>query len=180
MNKKVLGITVVLMAIAMLVAPVMADPTQGQKTAVTVNIAGGPPTDIDPPVTTGPVTHKYQEQFMHTVTITFEDGSTLDGTATVERKVVYVPQHGAMRWIFTDYYEFDFGEGGFVGNGKTILDGVVFTATGISWQASLAYGLFHGTGEFEGQTLNIGHTWGEPGSEQSAWTGYWLKCSVYP
>ena len=40
MNKKVLGIAVVLMAVAMLATPVMAEPTKGQKVPVRFRAVG--------------------------------------------------------------------------------------------------------------------------------------------
>jgi len=126
----------------------------------------GPGTEIDPNVVTGPITHLHRLQHF-TTTIAFEDGSTLDGTIEVVRKMVQVPQKEANRVILTDYYVFDFGDGGFVGDGLVMLDNVN--------HLSKAYGLYHGTGDFEGQTLNIGHTWESYISAVNPWYGYWLK-----
>lgn len=169
-----------ILTVAMLAVPVMSMPTNGpNKVAVTVTMArndgGGPGTIIDPNVITGPITHGHWLQGFD-VTITFEDDSTLEGTLEIERKPVIVPQKEANRMIFTDYYIFTFPgiepDTGFVGNGLVMLDNVK--------QLSKAYGMFQGTGDFEGQTLNIGHTWASYLSAVNPWYGYWLKCQVYP
>jgi hypothetical protein len=107
----------------------------------------------------------------------FGDGVSPDddivGTLVIERKFVRVPQKDGFRIIFQDRYEFDFGDGGFEGNGNLIIE--------VGWGQTLAYGMYQGTGAFEGQTLNIGHTWAEYGGGQpTPWYGYWLKCTVYP
>ena len=175
-------ISIMLLALLIVSAiPVMAKPTKGQKTAVTLGMKRvGDFVDIEDPVYTGPITHQYI-RVNYDATITFDDGSDdLVGTLVTERKVVVVPQKEGEKRIFTDHYVFTFpGEDedtGFVGNGKVILDGVyVPEGGGLSWEKSMGYGLFHGTGDFEGQTLNVGHTWGAPGTTPSAWTGYWLK-----
>jgi hypothetical protein len=173
------------LAVAMLAAPVMAKTdlkdTKGNKVGVTVTMTrdnrpvneggdgGGNGIVLEPPVFTGVVIHAHVEQH-YWITITFGDGSTLDGYAVVERKIVNL-KTGA-RVILTDNYVFDFGDGGFEGNGEVMLDMVN--------GQSLAYGLFHGTGDFEGQTLNIGHGWEPFSTVVNPWLGYWLKCTVYP
>ena len=175
MNKKILLLLVSVLAVAMLAVPVMAKPTNGpNKVAVTVtmtrNDGGGAGILIDPDVFTGPITHRHLLQGF-AVIITFEDATTLVGTLKVERKTVWVPQKETLKRIFTDYYVFTFPgdaeDTGFVGNSKVIVDGVK--------GQSLAYGLYHGTGDFEGQTLNIGHPWAAFSGTPAPWTGYWLK-----
>ena len=180
MNKKLIAIFVSLSFVALLAIPVMANPTNGpNKVAVTVDMTrnsasdgGGSGILLEDNVNTGDVTHGLWEQHF-TTTITFEDGSTLEGTIVVERKVAIVRRGPklANKLIFTDYYVFTFPgvdpDTGFVGNGKVILD--------IEKGLSLAYGLYHGTGDFEGQTLNIGHTWASYASAVNPWYGYWLK-----
>jgi hypothetical protein len=181
LNRKVLEIAVVLMAVAMLAVPVMANPTQGQKVAVTMTqIATGPPTTLDEDVT-GPITHSHSEGY-YNVEIDITDGPTLIGTAVVDRKLVRVPQKGSIlgRWIFTDYYEITIDtkggapvDGGFEGNGKVILDGVNPATMGISWEKGRANVLLHGTEDFEGQTLNFNVPWNA--EQDIVWDGYLLK-----
>jgi hypothetical protein len=175
MNKKILGIFISLLVVALLATPVLAQPTNGpNKVAVSVDMTRtdgpGPGTLLDPNVNTGPITHGHWLQHF-TTTVTFEDGSTLEGTIDIERKVVIVRRTPGNKLIFTDYNVFTFPgydpDTGFVGNSKVILD--------IGKGLSLAYGLFHGTGDFEGQTLNIGHTWADYAAAVNPWYGYWLN-----
>ena len=188
MNKKILGISFVLVIAALLIAPVFADPTQGpNKKAVTMTQV---PTGIVPggPYMTGPITHN-QFGGLYDVTIEIKDGatveSTLVGEAVVDRKLVAVPQKGSIlgRWIFADYYVItietvDGGAvvGGFEGNGNLIMDGVNPAGPGvITWEKARAKGLFHGTGDFEGQTLNFNTPWTPYGTGDIVWDGYLLK-----
>jgi hypothetical protein len=178
MKKKILMLLVSVLALAILTTPVLADPTNGpNKVAVTVTMTRNDSILIDPEpnteVLTGPVAHRHQTQGFD-ITIEITDGPTLTGTAVVDRKIVAVPQtNKGNKVILTDYYVFDFGDEGFEGNGKVILDSMppALPPPG----SSLAYGLFQGTGDFEGQTLNIGHTWAEFGGTPAPWFGYWLK-----
>ncbi len=189
MRKKIMLFSIMLLALLIVSAiPVYAVPTKGNKVAVTLNMTRDPSLDEEISVViTGPITHRHVIQYYY-ATITFDDGTILAGddpeitNLVVEREVVFVPQKEGEKRIFTDYYEFTFGDGGFEGQGTVILDGFVLNdpPPGATWISSKAYGLFQGTGAFEGQTLNVGHTWGAPGSSVADWTGYWLKCQVYP
>jgi hypothetical protein len=189
MKKKILMLFVSILAVAMLAVPVMAEPTKGQKVEITMTqVATSPPTPIDDDVFTGPVTHSHVNGY-YDVTIEIKDGatvvSTLVGDAVLNRKLVRVPQKGSIlgRWIFTDYYEITIDtvdgesvDGGFEGNGKTILDGVNPAGMGISWELGRANALFHGTEDFEGQTLNFKSAWTTyVGPGPIVWDGYLLK-----
>jgi hypothetical protein len=187
MKKKIMMMFVTVLAVAMLSVPVMAKPTNGpNKVAVTVDMTRNdippgwpgpgpyPGEEIDPNRFTGPIIHLYRIQ-RYDVIVTFADDSTLEGTLEVERKILNVK--GGAKVILTDYYVFTFDDGalarGFKGNGQVLLDNMK--------GRSLGWGLFHGTGEFEGQTLNIGHPWvAYGGGGPTAWVGYWLKCEIYP
>ena len=180
MNKKILGIAVVLMAVAMLVPPVMAKPTQGRKTAVALRF-------IFPHIQvneldewySGPVYHRLWESIDWNVELTINpDGpnpTILPGTCYALRKAVQVFPNGkdTGKVILEDYYEFDFPDqnGGFEGNGLVMLDGFDPTKTPPYTDVHLVGFLFHGTGEFEGQTLNVGRQRGTP----LGITGYWLN-----
>jgi hypothetical protein len=184
MKKIVLVLLVSVLAVAMLTVPVMAKPTrEPNKMAVTMTQSPADPAFVmnGLPVVTGNAVHISQTNY-YDVTIEVRDDAgtvveTLTGTNVVYRNYVAVMQKdGLQKWIFTDYYEFDFGHGGFVGNGKVIMDGVDFTppSTLNGYEQTMGYGLFHGTGDFEGQTLNAGHSWESAGGI-ALWTGYWLK-----
>ena len=115
---------VTVLAVAMLVTPVMAVPTQGQKVAVTFRF-------IFPPISqtiyeqwqSNGVTHTHFEVNFN-VELTVVDGPILLGTASIQRKNVVVFPKGLEtgKVNLVDYYVFDFGDGGFEGNGKVMLD----------------------------------------------------------
>jgi hypothetical protein len=178
MNKKILGIAVVLMAVAMLAPPVLAEPTKGRKTAVSLRF-------IFPHVQvntidewySGPVYHRLWESIDWNVELTINpDGpnpTTLPGTCYALRKVVQVMPNGkdTGKSIVKDYYEFTFGDGGFEGHALVMLDGFN-PANTPPWSDVHLVGLvFQGTGAFEGQTLNVRRVRGTP----PGITGYWLN-----
>ena len=175
-KKKVLVIAVALMAVAMLAIPVMAEPTKGQKVAITLTFAlppvGGP---VEPPKPSGNVLHMHVNQIFN-VELAIEDGPTFEGTAFIDRKMLFVPQKNGMNLHMIDDYEFSFPDqqGGFEGNAKVLLDGVV-TEPSLSWEMGKSHGLFTGNGAFEGQTLNAGSPWGPPQPPTITWHGYLLK-----
>ena len=185
MNKKIVILLVTVLAITMLAVPAMAKPTNGpNKVAVTVTLFTpfqllGPPE----PRPTGNVVHVYFPGQRYEVSIKIEpDGPTLDGTVDIERKFVIVlqPHNGyGTKMIATDYLVFTFPgddpDTGFVGNGKVIIDGATL-GSAAPWEKARASGMFQGTGDFEGQTLNVGRHWTEPTEYGTIkWTGYWLK-----
>jgi hypothetical protein len=99
--------------------------------------------------------------------------------------VIVVPQpnkwgENKEKWIFTDYYEITIDtvdgepvDGSFEGNGKVMIDGA--TAVVLApWIQSRSNALFHGTGTFDGQTLNFVTHWREPAGG-IVWDGYLLK-----
>jgi hypothetical protein len=125
MNKKILMLLVTVLTLAMLATPVMAEPTQGQKTAVTLvfNFPQISTTIFDEWYTNG-VMHRLWEVTFD-VDLTIIGGPNLDGTAVVERKSVNIIPKGkdTGKVNLVDYYVFDFGDGDFEGNGKVMLDG---------------------------------------------------------
>ena len=164
MNKKVLGIAVALMAVAMLATPVFAAPTKGQKEEVSLTWAltgtSGPP-----PYPTGNVMHR-----SFTITwdfnLTIDDGDPMPGNATTYRKLLRVQPTDKDFRLFVDYYvlELDGYDGTFEGNALIQQD---YPAG----EARVCHALLQGTGDFEGQTINAQQDW----SATAEWTGYILK-----
>jgi hypothetical protein len=158
----------------MLAVPVMAKPTNGPNKVAVEVIMERNDVYVDPPVAnthtwTGPIRHTHSIQgYDITITITGEL-APLTGIAIIERNFVRLPQKDGYKIIFQDRYVFTFSSegGGFEGNGNLIIE--------VGWAQSKAYGLFHGTGAYEGQTLNIGHTWASFVGTPAPWYGYWLK-----
>jgi hypothetical protein len=170
MNKKILGVFVGLLAVAMLATPVIAKPTQGQKVAVTLTFTG----QVSEPIEvrdTGVVEHRHGH-VNWTLILAIQDGPTYMGEAIdTERYVLTVPQENGNKIVFREIYEmwFPSAGGGFVGMASIMMDGV-----GNPPVVGKAHALLHGTGAFEGQTLNVGHH-RALFSPPIQWDGYLLK-----
>ena len=185
MNKKILMLLVSVLAVAMLTVPVMAKPTKGQKSAVTITMVGAADNPIIlSAVPTGSAVHIHMQGHYY-VTIEIAGGSTLEGEAFLDRKLLVVPQPnraGDEKWHFTDYYvitihtidEVPVGSPrGFEGNGRVMIEGAT-TQVLAPWIQGRSNALFHGTGAFEGQTLNFNTNW-RPFGGGIVWDGYLLK-----
>jgi hypothetical protein len=172
MNKKILGIAVVLLAMAILATPVIADPTKGQKVPATLRFGDSSP---------APGTSKTAGNTMHgqmtviwQIEIDIDGVPTYTGTAVAERYSVNVAVEGKMtNIVFKEVYtiEIDDADGGFVGSVRILMrmfPGMPPTILG------KAHVLLVGYGDFEGQTLNVGHHW-SAFSGGIAWDGYLLK-----
>jgi sugar-specific transcriptional regulator TrmB len=118
-------------------------------------------------------TRKLVQKIIFDVELAIEDEPALIGEAICEREVtIVVPQKQVQNVILQDRYEFSFPEGrGFKGNAFMILKNDLNETF---FERSKAYASFRGTGEFEGQTINIGHSW-RPFNYPVVWTGYLLK-----
>ena len=170
MNKKIFGIFISLAFLAMLVIPAFASPTKGNKVAVTLTWTNpaGTPAGIDE---TGIVTHRHGIGTWD-VELEIDDGPTYIGAAVdTVREILIVPQTDGNNLLWREHLEVSFPEagGGFEGYFVVLMDGVGNPLE----LRSKAHGLLHGTGAFEGQTINAGHNWRPPGP--LVWTGYLLK-----
>jgi hypothetical protein len=118
-------------------------------------------------------TRELMQKIIFDVELAIENGPTFIGKAICERKMTILPKKQVQNLIFQDHYEISFPEGrGFEGNVFMILWNDI-TGT-FFYEKSKAYGSFRGTGEFEGQTINIGHSW-RSFNYPIVWTGYLLK-----
>jgi hypothetical protein len=149
--------------------PVMADPTNGQKAEITLTWT------IDHYTYTthnsGPIIHRHLDYYWK-IKLTFvASGITYMGTAFTERDVTIVPDDVGTKRNYQDQYTIDFPEqnGGFEGN--TV---IVVQNYGTPSATQMIHGLFKGTGELEGQTINAGVLPWEPMSS-FIWEGYLLK-----
>jgi sugar-specific transcriptional regulator TrmB len=118
-------------------------------------------------------TRELIQKIIFDVELAIENELTLIGKAICERKMSILPKKQVQSLIFQDHYEISFPEGrGFEGNVFMILWNDIREA--LCYEKSKAYGSFRGTGEFEGQTINIGHSW-RSFNYPIVWTGYLLK-----
>jgi hypothetical protein len=170
MNKKILMLLITVLAVAMLVTPVISKPTKGKKVAVTLYFSNqeSEPIEIRE---TGNVEHRHGH-VNWTLMLDFKNGTTLMGEAIdVQRYVLVVPQPNGNKIVFREQYEmwFPSAGGGFEGMANIQMDGI-----GNPPMIGRAHALLHGTGAFEGQTLNVGHPWAIF-SPPIHWDGYLLK-----
>ena len=171
-NKKVLIIFVALMAMAALATPlvgmVTAEPTEGQKVPVTIQWTPTGTTTLERNDTDG-LSHRLLRTTWNVKL--FIDGSAtpIDGTAVSIRHVLYAYAKLQMA-VYEEYYELTFPTegGGFEGNGHILLTDY---AGGTNYDVRI-HALFHGTGAYEGQTLNVGR---DKGPASFVWEGYLLK-----
>ncbi len=147
--------------------PVLAQPTEGQKVAVTLKFTpvSGPPGDRR--TTNGGVTQVRDAGLTFAVELTIDGAQPIIGESSAARdamgkrpEMVLYHEHQVM------YFPTE--EGGFEGNDLLKLTDLQ-SATEFTLQA---HGVYQGTGAFEGQTLNL---WRTKGPANPVWEGYLLK-----
>ena len=152
MNKKVLGIVVFLLAVAMLATPVMANPTKGQKVPVEMRILGfysEPGEGFSSRTTNGGIKIVKNSIVVYDPILLFivEDlpltGTVVSNTHSEENtnQQNIVIQYDTVMYFSTP-------EGGFKGKMFARLTGLLTPDWYIKWNIEL-----HGYGAFEGQTL---------------------------
>ena len=162
-----------LFMLVLAVVPVMAAPTEGQKVEIEMKW-----TPIMSSIVvlenrlSNDVTHRHVTLTWN-VELKIVGGDTYVGTAFNDRVAVYVPQEDGQNRIFRDYYELSFPSegGGFKGNAMVFTPGWV---AGV-YEGVKTHGVFHGTDNFEGQTINAGAMPWEPYNPSMVWPGYLLK-----
>lgn len=174
MKKKILAITTLLVITVVLTTPVFAVPTAGQKVAVTITWSKWTVVTQDPITTPGGIVQNRIEGTWD-VEIAIDGGPTYTGTSDTIRYLTVVPKEGGADLVLKEIYDIsiDSESGGFEGSGLIIIK--VWIPPAGPYEKAKAHGLLHGTGSFEGQTINAGHSWVPPGPIQ--WMGYLLKPS---
>lgn len=153
-----------------LFSPVLAQPTDGQKAEITLTWK-----TVSYTYTThnsGPIIHRHLD-YNWKVTLTFvASGTTYVGTAFTERDVTIVPDDIGTKRNYQDQTTISFPDqnGGFEGNSVIVIQNYGTTSA-----VQMIHGLFKGTGEFEGQTINAGVLPWEPMTSSFVWEGYLLK-----
>ena len=166
-------VTVIVFALAFLVVsfalPVMAEPTEGQKVAVTLKFTPVSGPSGDRWTTNGGVTQVRDAGLTYTLELTIDGAQpiTIMGQSVAERdamgkrpEMVLYHEHQVM--------SFPTEGGGFEGNDLLKLTDFE-SATEFTIQA---HGVYQGTGAFEGQTLNL---WRDKGPANPVWEGFLLK-----
>ena len=150
--------------------PVMAEPTNGQKVAVTLKLTPVPETSIpgDRWVTNGGVTQLRDSGLTYALELAIDGALPIKGISIVVRDPALGKRPEMV--LYHEYHVMSFSTagGGFEGNALLRLTDFV-SSTVYTVQA---HGVFQGTGEFEGQTLNL---WRYEGPTGGVWEGYLLK-----
>jgi hypothetical protein len=171
MNKKVLMMLIALLAVAMFGAPVMADPTNGQKVpAQMITIGAGPVVPGEYRMTSGGIlqVRGEQEVIYNILSIGSEthniySSNVLDGTLNFKTGLII--HHYDAVWYIPD----ENSDSGFSGNVEAKIYDYDFVSGTFSWMT--IHSVTQGFGDFEGQTLMLSYE----GPAGGAWTGYCLK-----
>jgi hypothetical protein len=173
-NKKVLGIAVLLLAVAMLATPVLAKPTKGQKVPVEWYILGF---SSEPGEGYSIKTFDCGIQIRRNLIVTFDpillviDGSSTPLVGTVVNNVdgISNPAEGTALDVYKMDMSFSTG-GGFKGYSLAIHKEMFTPDWTLKWDIVL-----QGYGEFEGQTLWMSREGPYPSPPGTPVTGYLLK-----
>jgi hypothetical protein len=171
MNKKILGIFVSLLVVAMLATPVMAEPTKGQKVAAELYPQALPYYEGIPEknwTTNGGITQERGGQTDY-YPIDLKIGSALytDGYSTNINDVVSNSKTSVVNIRSDTVWTFA-GIGGFAGN----IEMKLWFVEGMPMPYYSIHTLMHGFGDFEGQTLMLSYDGKLMGA---VWKGYCLK-----
>jgi len=173
MRKKLILIPVLVLMLLAAATPVIAKPSDGQKVPAILKFPTPPKvTTLDPGVLTwtkGNVSHLRDRIINYSFLLIIDDAPPIAGYAIAERDGNGIPYKIGMTG-YHEYYEFWFPTvgGGFEGRGLSHY----FDFVSMSSYDLEIHVVLHGTGSFEGQTLNMWRTGGVVGP---GWTGYLLK-----
>jgi hypothetical protein len=171
MNKKILGIAFALMFVAMMVAPVIAEPTRGQKVTAEMYVLGFsqvPGEDYSINANNGGIrTERNLIVTYDPILLIIDGGAPLMGTvvsnvdtiSNLDKKTAVGHMDAVMSFLTS--------EGGFRGNIQTTQE-EMFTP---DWTLRM-HCVLQGFGAYEGQTLYLNRTGPYPGPPS---TGYLLK-----
>ncbi len=173
MRKLILIPVLVLLMLFAAAVPAMAEPTNGQKIPAILKFPVPPKVTILDPgetwTTHGNVTHREGTIINYTFQFIIDGAPPIIGYAISLREGSSIQSKiGMSNW--QEYYEFWFPTegGGFEGRA---LNHITDFVSGTSYNLDL-HALLHGTGAFEGQTLNM---WREGPPLPGGWFGYLLK-----
>jgi hypothetical protein len=172
--KKVAGaiLAIVLLTLIFAALPSITAKPEEQKVPVSVSFEITSSTIVERWITGGNISHRLLDQEW-SVELTVGDSSTpIVGTAIVVRNTDYrYTKQGGVDQIVNDKYIFSFptDEGGFEGHSHTMLTN--WNSVDRTYDVAV-HVLLHGTGEFEGQTLNA---WQNGPGVIPLWEGYLLK-----
>ena len=163
-NRKVLGIAVVLMAAAMLATPVMAkSPNKLPAKAVITGVLGQDP-NVEVRFTDDGVGHLIYLQFWGTIDLSLDGGPAIPVEWVDTCEGHYNPRSNTGIYRFDEVWTID-GEDAFVGTDHLYGEGNLNDYTIVHTHMVL-----HGINDYEGQVLNL---WFKP--DEGGLVGTWLK-----
>lgn len=153
------------------VVPVVAEPSRGQKVPIVLKLKPVPGSAFPGEVrtTNGNVTQRRDAGLNYTAELSIDGASPIIGKVVAERGgMAIVSKTGMMLMHETIVLFFPTEGGGFEGNAPChYTDFVSLTSYSLDIHA-----VFHGTGAFEGQTINA---WRSGGANSAGFIGYLLK-----
>ena len=177
MKKIIVAVLVIALLTVMFAVPVMAAPPEDKKVPVTMQWTRTANTQVERrDVDHGQSLRVYHQTWACSLKIG-ESTTPILGEADVMRYTLYrysKASTGLDQVVNDDYVlEFASEEGGFVGNVHILLfDYVSMTDFG-----GMVHALLHGTGSFEGQTLNVGVKMTSTAADM-LWEGYLSKPNI--
>jgi hypothetical protein len=170
MKKKIMGVFVFMLAIVMLVTPVMAEPTKGQKVTAEMSVLGYsmvPGEDYSFEVNNGGILIERNLIVTYNLKLIIDGGDPLFGTLVSNVDTISNLDKETAVGHCDSVMSFSTAEGEFRGNYQT-KQTEMFTP---DWTLRM-HCVLQGFGAFEGQTLQLSRTGPYPGAPS---TGYLLK-----
>lgn len=154
--------------LTILAAPVLATPTEENKVRVTLTWTNTGPTTIIYHDVTGNVSHRNMTQNWAVKIFIGDDQTPIQGTAFGERQTLYIygRKEQGVDQVANDHYVITLPGGGFEGNTHILITD--WNSTSRTYNVNL-HALFHGTGVYDGQTLNA---WQNGPGTTMLWEGY--------
>jgi hypothetical protein len=170
LKKAILVFSIILLMIAAVIVPVLAVPTDGQKVPVILKFTPYKTVNGDKWTTDGNITQRRDYTIYYHLSLSINGATPLIGECVAIRDSISAYTKVPGMAVYHEDYVMSFvkDEGGFEGNAMLMMTDYVSPTNFIME----AHGVFHGTGTFEGQTINAWRVEGLPGID---WTGYLLK-----
>ncbi|HLN44393.1 MAG TPA: hypothetical protein VK209_01660 [Candidatus Sulfotelmatobacter sp.] len=172
MKKKIIGLGIMLFLLLPMLAPVLAASPGEQKVPITIKfLPVGSATGGERWETPSGIIQRREATKVYNLQLSIDGGPIITGSCTTAL-VDYMFSGSAQMQILREEYVMVFpslsASGTFEGNAMLLLTDYVASPLAFNVKA---HGVFHGTGDFDGQTINAGYM----GPRGGTWEGYLLK-----
>ncbi len=171
MKKKIIVLGIMLFLLLAMLAPVLAAPTGEQKVPITLKFLPGATTGGERWETPSGIIQRRNATKVYNLQLSIDGGPVITGkciTATDDYMYSARAQMQVNREEYVMLFPSLSASGTFEGNALLLLTDYI--ASPISFNVK-AHGVFHGTGDFAGQTMVVGYE----GPRGGTWEGYLLK-----